>query len=260
MVKKRTYIILIIIFTIFFLVMFVLFGIQNIKEEKQSAILIFGDNTLWSYNKREWLNLNESSSYDDLNWKNYEVFLNNEKIGNYNLWHYDKWYAFDNDNNSISLNGNLFAYNANYEINVYNFKLDQLEDNNIYVKRVLENNNLDTSSKFSSSGKVSFDFDNDGIIEDFYIISNVFAFDFTPDTIFSIVFMVKNDTIYSIYTDISSNDYFNGCKPFFNTFLDVNSDKKYEFVLSCGGYSISDRVDMLYKFDDKRFKIAVSNK
>ena len=42
---------------------------------------------------------------------------------------------------------------------------------------------------------------------------------FEPDVIFSVVIMVKDDTIYPIYTDFSENQSFNGCKPFFNTFM-----------------------------------------
>ena len=106
---------------------------------------------------------------------------------------------------------------------------------------------------------VSFDFDNDGKDEDFYVISNVFPLDFEPEMSFSIVFMVKDNNIYYIYNDVSKNNFTNGCKPFFTSFLDADNDGTYEFILSCGRYSISEQIDMLYKYSDDEFKILISN-
>ena len=128
-----------------------------------------------------------------------------------------------------------------------------------YINEVLKENNLSTSSKFTSIYKVNFDFDKDNQEEEFYIITNAFPFDFDPDKIFSIAFMVKSDIIYPIYTDISLNKGLNGCKPYYNTFLDVDNDNTYELILSCGKYSTTGRTDMLYKFKENNFKILISN-
>ena len=77
--------------------------------------------------------------------------------------------------------------------------------------------------------------------------------------IFSLVFMVKNNEIYPIYTNITSNTGYNGCKPYFRAFVDVDNDSKYEFILSCAKYSASGTTNMLYEFKDKEFKILISN-
>ena len=256
---KKTYIVLIIVLVVFFGVMLAMFGLQSLKESKQETILIVGDNTIWSHSEKRWYKITSNSSIQKLNWKKYKVFLNNKEFGDYSLWHDDKWYAFDDKKNAVALDGNLFAYKANYNIKVYDFEVKDIEDDNIYVNQVLEEHNISTTSKLTTSSRISFDFDNDGEEEDFYLISNVFDLESNPNTIFSIVFMVKDNIIYSIYTDIQENDSFNGCKPFFNTVLDINSDKKYEFVLSCGKYSVEEQVDMLYKFEDDEFKIIISN-
>ena len=73
-------------------------------------------------------------------------------------------------------------------------------------------------------------------------------------------YMVKDDKIYSIYQDVAANSGFNGCKPYFQSFLDIDQDEKYEFILSCGYYSNARRSDMLYRLtDDEGFKIIISN-
>ena len=127
--------------------------------------------------------------------------------------------------------------------------------------KVLEEKGFSLSSNFTVLNKIDFDYDEDGQEEEFYVMSNVFPIDFIPDYLFSIVFMVKNGEIYYIYDDVSKNTGYNGCKPYFTSFLDTNNDGKYEFILSCGRYSNAHKNNMLYQFNDEldSFKILISN-
>jgi hypothetical protein len=257
MVKNRVYVVLLIVLVIFLIVMFMLFGTKTIKEEKISEILVVGDETVWKYSNKKWHNLTYKSTLQDLSWKKYRVFENNKDIGNYYLWYSDKWYVFDNDKNPIEIDGNLLAVRSNYDIPVYNFDIEKITDYT-YALKVLKEKEINDKN-YTVSSKVEFDFDNDGDEEEFYLVSNVFPTGFSPEKIFSIVFMVKNEEIYPIYTDISENTGFNGCKPYFNAFLDIDDDKKSELILSCGRYSVSTPINMLYKYEDNEFKIIISN-
>lgn len=259
MSSKKTYISLIVIVLVFFLIMFALFGVDSLRREKYKTTLIVGDNTVWVYEKKNWYNYTDNDKLlQDLYWEKYKIFSDNKEFGDYLLWHSDKWYAFDDNKNAVNINGRLLAYKSNHKIKVLDFTEEEIDDYSV-VKQVLENNGLDVNSKFTSNYKVSFDYDNDGEIEEFYIISNAFPIDFDPKDIFSIAFMVDSDNIYPIYTDISKNDSFNGCKPYYNAFLDYDNDKNYEFILSCSKYSVSTSIDMLYKYIDKEFKIVISS-
>lgn len=257
MSKNKTYIILIAIIFIFFIIMFALFGVDNIRKERYETTLIVGDNTIWTYQKKKWFNFSNSNSTEDFDWKKYKVFSNNEKVGDYLLWHSDKWYAFDNKKNAVNIDGNLFAYRSNHKISIYKFTEKSIDDYTV-VNEVLKNNDLEVTNNFTSSYMVSFDYDGDGEEEDFYLVTNVFPTGFNPDKIFALVFMVDGEEIYPIYTDIGNKGY-DGCKPYFNTFLDLDNDKNYEFILSCSKYSVSGSIDMLYKFVDKEFKIVISS-
>lgn len=256
--NKKTYIILLLVLIVFFVVMFLIFGVNNIRQSKYDTTIIVGDNTVWTYSNNRWLDLKTRSSIEALNWKKYNLYVNNEKLGNYYLWHDDKWYAFDDDKNAVVLDGELLAYRANFPVSILKYTEENITDRT-YVDYVLEENNLSLSSQFTSFYKTSVDFDSDGEAEEFYVISNAFPIDFDPEMIFSIVFMVKNDTVYYIYNDISENRSFNGCKPYFTSFLDTNNDNEYELILSCGRYSTAEAVNMLYKFEEDSFKIAISN-
>ena len=258
MVKKKVYIILIVILVVFLVVMFVLFGTKNIKEEKASEILIVGDETVWKLSEKKWHNITYKSSLQDLSWKKYRVFENSQEVGNYYLWYSDKWYAFDDKKNAVKIDGEMFAYSANFDLKVNSFTTEEVDDYE-FINYVLESNEISTSSKFTSIYKIDLDIDNDFNDETFYLISNAFPLDFEPEKSFSIAFMVKNDNIYYIYKDVTANKGFNGCKPYYNTFLDVDDDSVTELILSCSKYSDADRVDMLYKFEDDGFKIIISN-
>ena len=253
---KKPYIILIAILVIFFIVMFLVFGVDELKKDTYNTTIIIGDNTVWTYKNKKWVN---DYDFSNLSWKKYDVFVDNQKSGNYYLWYSNKWYAFDDNKSAVLLDdGNLFAYRATYDIPVYAFENTSIDDYS-YVYDVLEDNSIPTTSEFTVEHKIVLDYDNDGKEEEFYVVSNAFPMDFDPASIFSIVFMVKNDKVYPIYTDVKNNTGFNGCKPYIETFADVDNDSKYEFVLSCAKYSTSSVTKMLYDFSDNEFKILISN-
>ena len=257
--KKRTYIILIILLLAFALFMFVMFGRDYVKKGKYSTVLIIGNNTVFTYDNKMWKRITNVNSLNDLSWKKYSVFVDKENIGNYYLSRDDRWYAFDDEKNAIDIDGDLLGISSNHDITV--LKVDEIlvDNSDTIVQEVLLDNNLSISSEFTSAYKVVFDFDNDGSDEEFYILSNAFPTTFTPTDYFSIAFMVKDNKIYYIYNDFRTNDLFNGCKPYFNTFLDIDNDNKYEFIFSCSAFSENGRADMLYKFSQNNFKIIISN-
>ena len=258
MTKKSTYIVLLVIMFLLLLVLFLFYGIDSFKKGKYETTLIVGDNTTWVYKNKKWTTITLDSGIYELEWKKYNVFQDNKAIGNYYLWHDDKWYAFDENKKAIIVEGDFLAYSSNVDVKVLDFQSREIT-NESYIYKVLNENGFSESSKFTSKYYTTVDIDSDGVEEDFYLISNAFPLDFSPEKIFSIVFMVKDGKIYYIYRDIDSYRSFNGCKPYFRTFIDTDADDIYEFVLSCGGYSTSKPIDMLYRFVDGEFKIIISN-
>ncbi|MBR3210906.1 MAG: hypothetical protein IKF71_03090 [Bacilli bacterium] len=258
MPSKKIYIILFIMLLTFGIVMFIFYGIPNIREENIEGTFIVGDNTTWVLREKNWSFLRYTSSMDSYSWQTFHVFEDNNYKGDYYLWHDDKWYVFDEKKEAINLSGRLFAYNSNVDLKVFDFQESKIDDYS-FVYEVLNENGISSSSQFTSSYKVSLDFDGDSIEEDFYIISNALPIDFEPETTFSIAFMVKNNVIYPLYTDVSSNKGLNGCKPFYHTFVDTNYDGVSEVILSCGKFSATDQVDMLFQFYDERFNLLISN-
>ncbi len=255
---KKVYIVLLICIFVFFVVMFLVFGLQNIKKGNTATTILVGDSSVWTFQNQSWMNLRDTTSIQSYNWQEFQVYVDNQSLGNYYVWHDDKWYLFDADKNAIPYEGELLAYQGNYPITIASFELEDIVDRT-YVDAVLSENGISLSSEFTSFYQISFDMDQDGVEEEFYLVSNVFSMDYVPDSVFSFVFMVKEGKVSMIYQKVDQGQYFNGCKPFVTSFLDVDQDHSYELLLSCGRYSISKQVDMLYKYENGAFKMLISN-
>ena len=258
MQSKKTYIVLIVILFVFFIVMFLAFGLQGILKNRLESTLIVGNHTVWTYHNQKWQTITDINEIKKMNWQLFELNTNHENRGTYYLWHDDQWYAFDKEKNPFSIQDNFIAYKANYDMNVLPFTEEKIKDT-MYVANVLKQHNISLSSKLTTNTQVSIDFDQDGEKEDFYAVSNAFSLDSEPDTIFSFAFMVKNQTIYMIYEDVRNTNFYEACKPFFTGFLDANHNQKMELILSCGGYSITEQKNTLYEFQENAFKIVISN-
>ena len=260
---KSTYIILILLLIFFCVIMILLFGKNIFHNNKNELVLLVGNNTIWYSKDNKWSNITSKNDVDKLNWKDYHVYIDNKNFGNYYLWHDDKWYLFQEDKTAKLYDGDLFAYRYfgnNKKVSVKEFN-ESNTNNNSYINKVLKENGINSikEDEYTIKYKTSLDYDNDSIDEDFYIISNAFSSNISSDSIFSIVFMVDNNKIYYVYNNVDSVRSFNGCKPFFRNFIDIDNDKTYEFILSCGRYSLDEQIDMLYKFKDDQFKILISN-
>ena len=260
MIKKRTYIILILIMVIFFGLTYIFLGSDNLKRRKYESTILVGNNSTFVYQNQKWSRLyNDNSEFKNLNWKEFDVYSGGEKLGEYLLWYDTKWYAFDKNRKAKIINDDFIGINTNYEMKVLSYKEESFTSSD-YVTQILSENKLPTNSQFTANYKIDLDIDEDGILEELYVISNVFPMDFSPNKLFSIVFLVKGDNIYYLYKDIRDNKSFNGCKPHIQSILDADNDNNYEILLSCNEYSNSSQTDILYKYDLEKdeFKILIS--
>lgn len=255
---KKRYIVILLIIIIYFTVFFLLYGKDEMKKSKLETTIIVNDSTIWQLKNKNWYNIRDDASKKDLNWEKFNIVINNKEIGKYQVVYDTKWYLYDDNKNPYSYTGNLLAYQANYKMKVKDFKETPINDYT-YVNQVLEENSLPTNEELTVSNLITLDFDDDGVDENFYFISNAFPLDETPENIFSIVFMEKSGVIYKMYNSIEKNKGYNGCKPYINDIIDVNDDGKYEIILTCAKYSVETPIDMLYTFTNNDFRIIISN-
>ena len=86
MIKKRTYIILILIMVIFFGLTYIFLGSDNLKRRKYESTILVGNNSTFVYQNQKWSRLyNDNSEFKNLNWKEFDVYSGGEKLGEYLL-------------------------------------------------------------------------------------------------------------------------------------------------------------------------------
>ena len=260
--NSKVIIVLIIIILIYCLILyFFLGGSKRVKSEKNQLVLIVGQSTMWSKSKNHWTNITLDKSISELNWKKYTIYIDNKKLGNYYMW-YDnsKWYLFDKDRNSINYDGELFAYNSNYDINYTKFNVKDIEDYS-HVEEFLDSKKLSfNKSSLITSSQIDLDIDNDGKEEQFYIISNSSISLNDTNNNYSIVFMVKDNKIYNMYSEIKDEKN-PTCIPYISEFIDINQDNKLETIVGCESLDSRNNKKFLYQLTkENKYKILVSNR
>ena len=73
--------------------------------------------------------------------KNFIVYVDNEYFGNYSVWLDDQWYLFDDNRNAVTYQGNLFAYQADFDMDILPFTTVDITDFT-YVNQVLKEYDL----------------------------------------------------------------------------------------------------------------------
>ena len=263
--NKKIMIVMLIVLAVYALIMFlVLGGTKTFKKTNSQITIIMGDNATFTYNGSFWTYVELETTYSKLNWLKYDVYENNELLGNYSMWHNDKWYVFDGDEEHrtpVSVTEDFIALRADSSIKLTPFESNKITDYS-YVNAVLDSYGIQ-ASYLTVDQVVTIDIDNDSIDENFYFISNSLPRENPENFNFTIVFMEKKGEIYNIYTDIQEMENSDGCKPFMRAVLDYDLDGEQEIIFACGGLSARKQKDYIYKFNHNNsldeFKLIVSN-
>lgn len=256
---QKRYLLIFILLLIFSLVFFLFFGLKYVSKKEEKSIIIINDDAVFAGENDNWTNITGTNKVEKYNWEKYNVYTNNESLGNYYLVNNENWYLFDKDKMAINYEGNLLAFDEKTKYTILNFTEKEIIDRT-YINKVLEDNKIDQAATFSSSYYIDFDIDNDNIKEQLYVITNKFPYEETKEKSFGFVFLVKNNKIYYLYKKVSSNEkLYEGCKPYINSIFDLNNDNKYEINFSCGYYSTEGTIQKIYNFNNGKFKLLVSN-
>lgn len=256
MKNNRIYIFLIIAFIVFFFLVFLLYGKDSIRKEKEEVLMLVGDNTIWSYSQNHWYD--NSDEIEKYNWKKFKVYLDGKYSDEYYVWYDEKWYIFDKDKEPKSYQEKFLAMQSNYDIKVKQFNSEPNNNQDI-VSKYLKDKGLSSASQLTTNTKTTLDIDNDNKDETIYIISNAFPLDFNPEKIFSFVFIEKDGKIIDIFSSIENNTYDNGVKPYIESILDIDEDGKYEMIIAYAGYSITPTTHTMYKLDKDSIIELISN-
>ena len=247
MKKKRKYVIFIVIVFIYL----IFTGILYLNNKRNKLYIVVRNDIVWVYQNKELKSLNNKNK-KTLNWTKFKVYSDGKKIGRYSLWYDNKWYVFKDNNDPVNYDGELFAYKSQKNIKALSYKNEEVKDNQ-YIDFLLKKNNIINDNNYNVKNYINVDIDSDGEKEDFYLVSNAFKENIVSKKYYAFAFMVKNNKIYTIYSDVTKDTY-DGCIPAIDAFIDIDSDDKYEVVFTCSKYSIQKSINKVYRFKDKNFE------
>lgn len=182
MKKYKGIIILLIVLVIYSLLMFVFFNNKdnqnnngnenNINTKKRTIedekyLVISNTSTLrYTNNSFEKASNSEISKLDNL-----KVYVNNNFYGNYKMKYVSNWNLFDKNNEFVNYNGNLLAVSNNFNVNVRNYKIREInESDKVFL---INNYNINTFNYLLINEVVDIDLDNNGILDEIICLSSM---------------------------------------------------------------------------------------
>jgi len=247
MKDKKIYIILISIYVVIALIAVIFIGVNN----KQKGYIILpgydlyykNKNTIKSYNKKID-ELKDIITITDIETKKLK-FKNEEQLEIY-------------ENNEITdIRQNLImAYSSNLNFDIANYSKETLNDEDIKIlNQILEEHDIIGYENLNTNEKISFDYDQNGIEETIYFVSNLFE-ETVYDKVFAFVYYIENNEIKYLseqVTDILK--IYDLCVPRMNSIVDLDEDKKYEFIISCEYFSNKGIQNSIYKKQNNLFEL-----
>ena len=224
-------------------------------HKKEVNATVFWDNYInIRYENGNWYRISQSGmkSYD---WKKYDLYLNDEFLGNYYLMNNKKLYIFDDDKKPIQWKVGTVAFGGNVKSKVSKISTSKISDvDYTYINEVcksLKVKNVDFS-KIINQYKYLVDIDGDKELDTIYSISNAQMEGAYPSKqTFTIVFLRKNNKNIIIYKSIENkSNYFSGFAADMIVFT-MENDKKPKILMNFSTYSSAIIEGALYEFNEK---------
>ena len=247
----KKYIILLSIIGVYLLGMYIWY----IHDKNDNLYLIVRNNTIWSLHRNKWTN-HSLSYHKEIDWTKFNIYSDGKSIGKYKVWYDEQWYVFDDKNQPVIFDGELFAYQSPNNIKAISFKPKAIE-NFKYVNALLNKYNINIDNNYTISNVISADIDSDKQKEDIYLVSNAFS-ETTTGKYYTFAFMVKNNKVYTIYNK-TNDGFYESCLPYIDGIIDTDSNGKYELVFTCARFSRKKPINRLYEFKNNRFNELISN-
>ncbi|MDD3340781.1 MAG: hypothetical protein PHN72_01070 [Bacilli bacterium] len=253
---KKKYVILFIILGIYLVILFLMFGLKEFRNKHFEAFLMVSPSTRWQFTGGEWVDVKDPKAYNNLD---FDVYNDNTFLGKFNVVYNEKFYLFDQKKISQKYTGNMLAYRGNRDIDIIKYDEEQIdtEDTSI-IQKVLNENEIKYSAEKVSGTKTKLDVNNDGKQETIYVITNVFNNDVTQsDSIFGMSFIIEENHIDYLYKriDIYENMIKDMCRPTLHSIIDIDKDKKYEFIMSCSYFSQKGTCNSMYDNQENKYEI-----
>lgn len=222
------------------------------KSDDNNLTLIFNPNIKVSYDGKNFKNATNKVFANN----KFDLYENNNLMGNYYVTFNDKLYFYDEDRNFYNPTGDITAIsgNINYEIKEITKADLSLEDFNIKNK-VLSEKNITSKASFNFNKYIA-DIDNDNVLEKIYTLDNAFLEDiYGESNAYAYVFVYDDDKINYIYEYRDKIDeVLKMCSPNIRNIIDIDKNNVNEIFISCSYYSHIGSCMEIYQIKNNKYK------
>lgn len=249
--KYKAYIILFIILITYLLIAFIFFKKNEDNENQATESYLVTNNSKYTYKDKKFEKVVDTEKY---NWKDYNIYINNEFFGNYKLQFNKRWYIYNEQRDSIKYEGDIIA-TSNIDMNVYGFdKSNITEEEQTRINNYLEKQNIDLVQYETNNSKIEIDLDNDNKEEKIYIVNS--QINNNPENKFSLILIEKNNNFEILVSKVIAKDVVDKIELFnIYGFIDIDNDEKKEILVSRMIFSQPEKdCEMIFKSKNKKYE------
>lgn len=244
------------IFLIFIFFCIAVFAIISKKAMQGYLVLANVNNLLCSSN-----DLCEQVGNDEIlnSNQNYQVYVNNEQMGEYKLDYINKWNFFDKEGKWQNFEDDFIASSSSVQLVSKAIELRQMNEEELkVVNNFLQKNQITKYSELAQNDVLEYDFDKDGKTEKIIIASNV-TDESEDEKLFTIIVSIVKNKKNLLFLDIN-NQYENYSAPAYNikNILNMFNQKKDLLLIYKGYFSeVGESSSIILTLDGKKFRNIV---
>lgn len=197
--KKVPIIIAVILFVIGIILYFVFRETKQEEVKSDINYLVIGNESIWKNKNNSW----KKVTYDDVNNKKLNVYIDNMYSGKYTLKYGKVWNLYDNS--GLVMYEDSFVAMSDVNWDIVNINIDSIsKEDLIYINSVL--NSKYSLEDITLNEKVNVDFNNNGIIDTIINVGNLNRDGL--DKYFSLVYVIidgKKEILINEDIDVKDN-------------------------------------------------------
>ena len=197
--KKVPIIIAVILFVIGIILYFVFRETKQKEVKSDINYLVIGNESIWKNKNNSW----KKVTYDDVNNKKLNVYIDNMYSGKYTLKYGKVWNLYDNS--GLVMYEDSFVAMSDVNWDIVNINIDSIsKEDLIYINSVL--NSKYSLEDITLNEKVNVDFNNNGIIDTIINVGNLNRDGL--DKYFSLVYVIidgKKEILINEDIDVKDN-------------------------------------------------------
>lgn len=227
-----------------------------VRFSNKKIVVVINDKVI-GYIDKQWKDVNNTSQV--FGKYNFDVYDNLKYKGKYELNYVnDRWYFFDNNNDSYSFSGNIVAVSNKKDVIVEeSVSTNYCDDNDIQSLNPFlqaENINVDLYDENTYKYKIEYDFDKDGKKEIVYSINNLES---DTASYFTMLLYKNEEKIEKMFYETKELEYKDDLPIFsLDYVITLSSIKKHFLIItSAKNLDVNSTYNMVYSFSNNTFKL-----